>query len=87
VLYAISKQEDPIWVKRAEELFQEMKRLNSMGKLTISDLTYNVMMNVHGKSSSKDGAEKAEELLRTMEHVGILPGIISYNSCIDAYAR
>ncbi|KAL7517793.1 hypothetical protein ACHAWX_002683 [Stephanocyclus meneghinianus] len=68
VLYAISKQEDPIWVKRAEELFQEMKTLNSMGKLTISDLTYNVMMNVHGKSRSKGGAKKAEELLRTMEH-------------------
>ncbi|KAL3788273.1 hypothetical protein HJC23_011905 [Cyclotella cryptica] len=87
VLHAISKQEDPTWVKRAEEIFQETIRLNSMGMSTISAMTYNVMMNVYGKSSNKDGAERAEELLRTMEKLGILPGIISYNSCIDAYAR
>jgi hypothetical protein len=45
------------------------------------------MINNLGKSRDKDGARKAEDLLRTMENEGVLPGLISYNSCIDAYAR
>lgn len=40
VLNAISKQEDLKWVKKAEELFQELLELNRSGKLTISDMTY-----------------------------------------------
>ena len=40
VLNAISKQEDVMWLKRAEELFQEILELNRSGNLTISDMTY-----------------------------------------------
>ena len=87
VLHSMSKQEDPVWIKRAQELFNELKGLKEAGKLTISALTYNVMINNLGKSRDKDGARKAEDLLRTMENEGVLPGLISYNSCIDAYAR
>lgn len=83
----MSKEKDPIWVNRAEEIFEQMKKMRDAGKLSISEITYHVMMNVYGKSSNKDGAQKAEELLRGMQEDGASPNSISYNICIDAYAR
>jgi pentatricopeptide repeat protein len=87
VLNAMSKQGDAQSIKEALTVFRELQELSRNGHLTISDLTYNVMINVYGKSNDKDGARHAENLLRTMENDGIQPTIISYNSCIDAYAR
>lgn len=83
VLHAMTKESDPKWVKRAEEMFEEMKE-----KVSVSQITYHVMMNIYGKSKDKDGARKAEELLRRMvQEKDIFPSDISYNICIDAYAR
>lgn len=87
VLNALAKQGDADSVTKAEELFQEFSSLAQDGHMTVSDIDYNVMMNVYGKSNDVEGAIKAENLLRSMEENGIQPTIISYNSCIDAYAR
>jgi pentatricopeptide repeat protein len=87
VLHAISKERDPTWIRRAEDLFHEMKELRDSRKLSISEISYHVMMNVHGKSGDRDGARKAEGLLRSMEENGLSPNNMSYNICIDAYAR
>jgi pentatricopeptide repeat protein len=56
-------------------------------KVFIGQVTYHGMMNIHAKNSSKDGAKKAETFLRGMESEGFSPGEMSYNICIDAYAR
>ncbi|KAL7537018.1 hypothetical protein ACHAXR_007541, partial [Thalassiosira sp. AJA248-18] len=82
VLHAMTKESDPKWVARAEDMFQEMKQ-----KVSTSQITYHVMMNIYGKSSDRDGSTKAVELLRTMENENLSPSDISYNICIDAYAR
>jgi len=66
----------------AEDMFQEMR-----GKVSISEITYHVMMNIYGKSNDSDGARKAEQLLRSMEKEKLNPNNISYNICIDACAR
>lgn len=87
VLNALSRQGNANSVKKAEEIFQEFLSLARNGDLAMSDMDYNVMINVYGKSDDAGGAEKAEGLLRSMEENGIEPTIISYNSCIDAYAR
>jgi len=82
VLHAMTKETNPKWVVIAEDMFQEMKE-----KVSISDITYHVMMNIYCKSSDSDGARKAEELLRNMEKEKLHPSQISYNICIDACAR
>ena len=87
VLNAFARQGSAVSVKEAEELFQECLSMTQNGDSTISDMEYNVMINVYGKSNDAEGAEKAEALLRLMQENGVEPTIISYNSCIDAYAR
>ena len=87
VLHAISKQTDLSWVAKAEELFEEVLALSASGQMTISDMTYSVMINVYGKSIDSDGPQKAVRMLREMKKKGIQPTTISYNSCIDAFAR
>ena len=75
---------EPEWVQCAEDIFQEMKNKN----ISISDITYHVFMNIYAKSRDLNGATKSEELLRCMEKEERLrPSDISYNICIDAYAR
>ena len=64
-----------------------MKDLRDLGKISISEITYHVMMNVYGRRGNIDGAIRAEELLRSMEKEGLSPNSISYNILIDAYAR
>ena len=78
----MTKENDPKWVKCAEDIFQEMKE-----KLPVSEITYHVMMNLYGKSTNRDGARKAEEMLRNMEKEKLMLSDISMNICIDAYAR
>ena len=87
VLHAMSKQTDLIWVTKAEELFAELQAFSNSGQMTISDMTYSVMMNVYGKSIDRDGPQKAVRILRDMKEKGVQPTVISYNSCIDAFAR
>jgi pentatricopeptide repeat protein len=87
VLNAMAKHKDSESLTKAEALFEEMRDCEQSGTLTISEMTYNVMMNVYGKSSHKDGAKKAKGLLSVMESNGIQPTNVSYNSCIDAFAR
>lgn len=41
----MTKEEDPKWVVLAENLFQEMKE-----KVSISEISYHVMMNIYSKS-------------------------------------
>ncbi|KAL9188124.1 hypothetical protein ACHAXT_006502 [Thalassiosira profunda] len=81
-LHAMTKESDPKWVHRAEDMFDEMKQT-----VTISQITYHVLMNIYGKCAGEEGARKAEELLRSMEKDGFSASDISYNICIDAYAR
>ena len=84
VLNALTKEGDPKWVSLAEDIFQEMKDK----QVPISQITYHVLMNIYGKSKNPDGARKVEELLRTMKSSGeFSPDDITYNICIDAYAR
>jgi pentatricopeptide repeat protein len=78
----MSKESDQ-WLTYAEDILQEMKDK----KVVISQVTYHGMMNIHAKSSSRDGAKNAEEFLRGMEAEGLSPNDMSYNICIDAYAR
>ena len=78
----MSKESDQ-WLFYAEDVLQEMKDKN----VGISQVTYHGMMNIHAKSSSGDGAKKAEEFLRGMEAEGVSLNDMSYNICIDAYAR
>lgn len=78
----MTKERDPSWVRHAEEMFQEMKE-----KVSISQISYHVMMNIYCKSSDREGARKAEELLWSMAKERFSPSDISYNICIDAYAR
>jgi len=83
----MSRDADPSWIERAEELFEEMKRLRSAGKLTIKNITFHIIMNLYAKSSRIDGARKAEDLLRGMESDGVCVSDMTYNICIDACAR
>jgi len=84
VLNAMTKEGDPKWVKLAEDIFQEMKD----EKVPISQISHHVLMNIYGKSKDPDGAGKAEELLRSIENSDdFSPDDITYNICIDAYAR
>lgn len=78
----MTKEKDPKWVAKAEDMFEEMK-----GKISTSQITYHVMMNIYAKSADRDGARKAEELLFRIEEENFSPSYISYNICIDAYAR
>jgi pentatricopeptide repeat protein len=82
LLHALSKESDQ-WVDYAENILQEMKDM----KIVINKVTYHGLMNVFGKSRSKDGAKKAEEYLRGMEAEGLSLNEMTYNICIDAYAR
>lgn len=85
VLNAMSKQGDAQSIEKALTIFRELQTLSSSGengRLTISDLSYNVMITVYGRSDDKDGARHAESLLRSMEDNGVQPTIITYNSCI-----
>lgn len=82
LLHALSKESDH-WLSYAEDVLQEMRDKN----VDISQVTYHGMMNIHAKSSSGDGAKKAEEFLRGMEAEGLSLNDMSYNICIDAYAR
>ncbi len=82
LLHAMSKESDQ-WLSYAEDVLQEMKDK----QVVISQVTYHGMMNIHAKSSSRDGAKKAEEFLRGMEAEGLSLNEMSYNICIDAYAR
>lgn len=88
VLHAMTKRTDSGMVTSAEALFEEMTGLRDNKKLSISEITLHVMMNVYGKSRDADGARRAEELLRSMQSDDDLtPNSTSYNICIDAYAR
>jgi pentatricopeptide repeat protein len=82
LLHCFSKESDQ-WASYADDILQEMKDK----KISIGQVTYHGMMNIHAKNSSKDGAKKAEIFLRGMESEGLSPGEMSYNICIDAYAR
>ncbi len=79
----MTKESDPKWLLVAEDTLEEMKEKN----IPIGQITYHVLMSIYGKSSDKDGANKAEMLLRGMEEEGLAASDISYNICIDAYAR
>ena len=74
-------------VTSAEALFEEMKELRDKKLLTISEITFHVMMNVYVKSRDSNGAARAEELLRSMQADGLSLNATSYNICIDGYAR
>jgi pentatricopeptide repeat protein len=78
----MSKESDQ-WVSYVEDILHEMKDK----KVLVSQVTYHGMMNVFAKSSSRDGAKKAEEFLRGMAAEGLSLSEMSYNICIDAYAR
>ncbi len=82
LLHCFSKESDQ-WASYAEDILQEMKDKN----VFIGQVTYHGMMNIHAKNSSKNGAKKAEKFLRGMESQGLCPNEMSYNICIDAYAR
>lgn len=79
----MSKESDPWWSTQADNIIREMREK----KIPLSIITYNVLMSVRGRSMAKDGAARAEELLRNMENEGFSRNEISYNICIDAYAR
>ena len=79
----MSKESDPWWSTQADNIIREMREKN----IPVSIITYNVLMTVRGRSMAKDGAARAEELLRNMENEGLSRNEISYNICIDAYAR
>ena len=88
VLHAMTKQTTGTeMVTSAEALFEEMKGLKEKKHLSISEITFHVMMNVYGKSRNVDGATRAEALLRSMQSDGLSLNATSYNICIDAYAR
>lgn len=88
VLHAMTKQTTGTeMVTSAEALFEEMKGLEEKNQLSISEITFHVMMNVYGKSRHANGAARAEKLLRSMQADGLSLNATSYNICIDAYAR
>ena len=87
VLHAMTKQTGAEMVTSAEALFNEMKELKAKKQLSISEITFHVMMNVYGKSCDVNGATKAEDLFRKMQSDGLSLNATSYNICIDAYAR
>lgn len=87
VLHAMTKHTGTEMVSSAEDLFEEMKDLKTKKQLSISEITFHVMMNVYGKSRDFNGAKRAEELLRSMQSNELTPNSTSYNICIDAYAR
>ncbi|KAL7496991.1 hypothetical protein ACHAWT_005399 [Skeletonema menzelii] len=81
---------------RARKLFKEMDQNygnTAEVKSRPNIVTFNSLLDVLAKSKSRDLAEECEELLQQRDELfkegksSILPDIISYRSCIDAWIR
>lgn len=81
---------------RARKLFKEMdQNYGNAAELTARPniVTFNSLLDVLAKSKSRDLAEECEELLRQKNELfkegksNIIPDIISYRTCIDAWIR
>ena len=94
----ISKwKNDPILgPDHARRLFDEMmQKYNESHDETIAPtiVTFNTLLDVYAKSANGNSAEKAESLLKQMKHMHregksiILPDMISYRICMDAWIR
>lgn len=82
--------------ERARKLFKEMNQNYGHAaelKARPNIITFNSLLDVLAKSNSRDMAEECEDLLKEMnalfeeEKKTILPDIISYRTCIDAWIR
>lgn len=81
---------------RARKLFKEMdQNYGNAAEMRARPniVTFNSLLDVLAKSKSRDLAEECEELLKQRNELfnegksSILPDIISYRSCIDAWIR
>ncbi|KAL3805330.1 hypothetical protein HJC23_009037, partial [Cyclotella cryptica] len=81
--------------ERAALLFEEMLQKASKSEVYQSptDVTLNALLAVYAKSNDDKAAQNAEDHLRRMNQLyedkksNILPDVISYRTCIDAWIR
>jgi len=85
-------------IQSAERILREMEDVyekeGKAGGVIPDVISYNILMDAFGKSEEDGSAERAEEILRSMEekyasghYDHLRPSNISFNICINAYAK
>ena len=86
---AFAKSSDSDAPKRAEALLADMKKAYEAGDMDVKPnvVNYNSVINAWGRCRKEGSAERASEILYTMEEEGVEPDALTYSLVVSAWAH
>ncbi len=86
---AFAKSEDPDAPKHAEALLEDMKTAYAAGDMDVKPnvVNYNSVINAWGRCKSNGSAQRAAEILKSMEKDNVEADALSYSLVVSAWAH